>query len=72
MCAVAIEIRNAFVNDLGDECFAILVDESRHVSTKKHMTIVLRYIDKYGHVIERFLRILHVNEHQCHNIEGDN
>ena len=26
------------------------------------MTVVLCYVDKYGHVIERFLKILHVND----------
>ena len=61
MCATAIEIRNAIVNDLGDEYFSILIDESRNVSTKDQMAFVLRYIDKHDHVIERFLGILHVN-----------
>ena len=35
VCAVAIETRNVIVNDLEDEYFVILVDESRDVSTKE-------------------------------------
>ena len=62
VCVAATETRNAIVNDLGDEYFNILVDKSQDVSTKKQMTVVLRYIDKHGHVIERFLGILHVND----------
>jgi hypothetical protein len=41
--------------------FAILVDESRDISVKEQLAIVLRYIDKRGHVIERFLGITHVS-----------
>lgn len=39
--------------------FVILVDESSDISSKKQMTIVLRYVDK-GHVIERFVGIVYV------------
>ena len=60
VCAAATETRNAIVNDIKNEYFAILVDESRDVSTKEQMAVVLRYVDKKGHVIERFLEILHV------------
>jgi hypothetical protein len=53
------EIANA--KDLGDSSFAILVDEARDISVKEQLTIVLRYVDKKGHVIERFLGITHVS-----------
>ena len=62
VCCAATETRKAIINDIGDEYFAILVDESRDVSAKEQMAVVLRYVDKYGHVIERFLGILHVND----------
>ena len=62
VCAAVIETRNAIVNDLGDGYFVILVDESQDVSTKEQRAVDLRYVNKYGHVIERFLRILHVND----------
>jgi len=62
VCCAATETRKAIINDIGDEYFTILVDESRDVSAKEHMAVVLRYVDKYGHVIECFLRVLHVND----------
>ncbi|GAV77293.1 Dimer_Tnp_hAT domain-containing protein/DUF4371 domain-containing protein, partial [Cephalotus follicularis] len=40
--------------------FSILIDESRDVSVKEQMAIVLRYVDDKGCVIERFLAIVHV------------
>ena len=60
VCAAATKTRNAIVNDIENEYFSILVDESQDVSTKEQMAVVLRYVDKKGHVIERFLKILHV------------
>ncbi|XP_074592435.1 uncharacterized protein LOC141848289 [Curcuma longa] len=36
------------------------VDESRDVSTKEQMSVVLRYVDSSGHVNERFIGIEHV------------
>jgi hypothetical protein len=41
--------------------FAIIVDESRDFSIKEKLAIVLHYVDKQGHVIERFLGITHVS-----------
>ncbi|WVZ51516.1 LOW QUALITY PROTEIN: hypothetical protein U9M48_002660 [Paspalum notatum var. saurae] len=43
-----------------DGClFSILVDESRDISIKEQMAIVVRYVNKKGQVIERFLGIKH-------------
>ncbi|XP_010695399.1 uncharacterized protein LOC104908046 [Beta vulgaris subsp. vulgaris] len=50
----------AIMEDLGDDIFGILVDESRDVSIKEQMAIVLRYVDHKGIVTERFLGIIHV------------
>ncbi|KAK6125832.1 hypothetical protein DH2020_040428 [Rehmannia glutinosa] len=58
--AFAAETINVIMNDLGDSLFSILVDESRDVSTKEQMSIVLRYVDKSGHINERFIGIEHV------------
>uniref|UniRef100_A0A5B7B014 Putative zinc finger MYM-type protein 1-like n=1 Tax=Davidia involucrata TaxID=16924 RepID=A0A5B7B014_DAVIN len=58
--AAANETTNAIIEDLGDDLFAILVDESCDVSSKEQMTVVLRYVDKRGIVLERFLGIVHV------------
>jgi len=55
------ETLDAIIKDLGDSSFAILVDESRDISVKEQLAIVLRYVDKRVHVIERFLGITHVS-----------
>lgn len=58
--AIAVETTNAIIIELGDALFSILLDESRDVSMKEQMAVALRYIDKRGNVIERFLGIQHV------------
>ncbi|XP_057461111.1 uncharacterized protein LOC130751528 [Actinidia eriantha] len=58
--AAAIEILNVIITDIGDECFSILVDESRDVSIKEQMAVVVRYVNSEGHVIESFLGLEHV------------
>ncbi|XP_059461961.1 uncharacterized protein LOC132190954 [Corylus avellana] len=58
--AAANEILDAILKDIGDSSFAILVDKSRDISVKEQLPIVLRYVDKLGHAIERFLGITHV------------
>ena len=54
--AIAIETLNAIIRDIGDRCFSILIDESRDVSTKEHMAIVLRYVNEKCNVVEFFFR----------------
>ncbi|KAF8411895.1 hypothetical protein HHK36_004453 [Tetracentron sinense] len=60
--AVATETTNTIINGVGDALFAILIDESRDISIKKQMAVVLRYVNKQGSVTERFLGIVHVRE----------
>jgi hypothetical protein len=59
--AAAFETTKAIIDDLKDDLFSILIDESRDVSVKEQMSVVLRYVDKKGHVLERFLGIVHVD-----------
>nr|XP_016499167.1 PREDICTED: zinc finger MYM-type protein 1-like [Nicotiana tabacum] len=54
--ACAKEIIKAIVEDLNGEYFGILVDESKDVSHKEQMALVLRYVNKEGKLIERFLK----------------
>ncbi|XP_068321731.1 uncharacterized protein [Pyrus communis] len=39
-----------------------MVDESRDISTKEQMTVILHYVDNKGPVIERFMGVQHVTE----------
>ncbi|XP_070670838.1 uncharacterized protein [Malus domestica] len=56
----ALETLDAIMDGLKDRFFSILVDEARDMSVKEQMTMVLRYVDDNGHVIERFVDIQHV------------
>ncbi|KAL4592042.1 hypothetical protein LXL04_005021 [Taraxacum kok-saghyz] len=58
--AAAIETTKLIINDIGESFFSIIVDESRDISIKEQMSVVLRYVDMEGRVIERFLGIEHV------------
>ncbi|XP_025692391.1 uncharacterized protein [Arachis hypogaea] len=49
------------INDLGDELFAVLVDETRDISIKEQMSVCLRYVNKEGQVREHFFGLVHVS-----------
>nr|XP_027071371.1 zinc finger MYM-type protein 1-like [Coffea arabica] len=53
---------SVIINDIGDNYFSLIVDESRDSSVKEQMGVVLRYVNKEGRVIERFLAIVHVSD----------
>ncbi|XP_025692021.1 uncharacterized protein [Arachis hypogaea] len=59
--AAASETTKAIVNDLGDELFAVLVDEACDISIKEQMSVCLRYVNKEGQVREHFLGLVHVS-----------
>ncbi|XP_029147089.1 uncharacterized protein [Arachis hypogaea] len=59
--AAASETTKAIVNDLGDELFAVLVDEAREISIKEQMSVCLRYVNKEGQVREHFLGLVYVS-----------
>jgi hypothetical protein len=54
------ETTKLIIEDLGDEYFAILADESSDVYQKEQLALCLRYVDKKGMVVERFLGVVHV------------
>lgn len=60
--STAVETTNAILKELGDSFFSILVDESRDISIKEQMAVVLRFVKKDGCLVERFLGIVHVEE----------
>ncbi|PUZ66863.1 hypothetical protein GQ55_3G377900 [Panicum hallii var. hallii] len=58
----AAEVLHSILEELGNDVFCLLVDESRDVSCKQQMVVVLRYVDKHGMVKERFVGLVHVTE----------
>ncbi|XP_074326929.1 uncharacterized protein LOC141664872 [Apium graveolens] len=58
--ASALETVNSIIGDLRDNLFSILIDESRDISIKEQMIIVLRYVEQKGRVLEKFIGIVHV------------
>ncbi|XP_042380279.1 zinc finger MYM-type protein 1-like [Zingiber officinale] len=60
--ACAAEVTNFILNDIKANIFSLMVDECRDISIKEQMRVVLRYVNKHGCVIERFLAIVHVSD----------
>ncbi|KAL7154813.1 hypothetical protein ABFS83_03G028400 [Erythranthe nasuta] len=60
--AFAMDIMNVIISDLGDSPFCLMVDEARDISMKEQMALLIRYVDKCGSVIERFLGVEHVTD----------
>jgi hypothetical protein len=56
------EVLHSILDELGNDVFCLLVDESMDVSCKEQMTMVLRYVDQRGTVKERFVSLVHVTE----------
>jgi hypothetical protein len=59
-CAQA--ITKKIKEEIGGCLFSVLVDESRDMSVKEQMVVVVRFVNKKGEVIEHFLGIKHVND----------
>ncbi|XP_042391829.1 zinc finger MYM-type protein 1-like [Zingiber officinale] len=60
--ACASEITLSIIEDIGNNVFSLMVDESRDILVKEQMGVVLIYVNKRGQVIERFLAIVHVSD----------
>ncbi|KAK2424735.1 zinc finger MYM-type protein [Trifolium repens] len=52
-------VRNSIRKEIGNAKFCILIDESRDVSKKEKMVVILRFVDVDGFVQERFFDIIH-------------
>ncbi|XP_021724324.1 zinc finger MYM-type protein 1-like [Chenopodium quinoa] len=57
------ETTRCIIEEVGDDYFAILADESSDVSQKEQLALVLRFVNRdSGKVMERFLGIVHVGD----------
>ncbi|XP_023744251.1 uncharacterized protein LOC111892447 [Lactuca sativa] len=56
------EILKSICEEIGNDLFAILVDESSDMSKKEQMAMVLRYVNSLGIVKEIFVGIVHVKD----------
>nr|XP_009797112.1 PREDICTED: uncharacterized protein LOC104243598 [Nicotiana sylvestris] len=65
------ETVKAIIENLNGDFFGILVDESKDVSHKEQMALVLRYINKEGELIERFLGLVHVKDTTAHALQKE-
>ncbi|ESQ50277.1 hypothetical protein EUTSA_v10002330mg [Eutrema salsugineum] len=54
------EVTNSVIQEIDNDIFALLVDESADVSDKEQIALVFRFVDKFGLVKERFIGISHV------------
>nr|CAH65861.1 OSIGBa0126J24.6 [Oryza sativa] len=58
----AMETRDQILEEIGDNYYTILADESSDVSHKEQLALCLRYVDKSGRPCERFLGIVQVDD----------
>ncbi|XP_021856696.2 uncharacterized protein [Spinacia oleracea] len=56
------KVQNEIRKEIGDSNFCIIVDESRDVSKREQMAIVIRFVDGYGILRERFLELVHFKD----------
>ncbi|KAK4728508.1 hypothetical protein R3W88_021496 [Solanum pinnatisectum] len=63
------ETTKAIIKDLDGDYFGILVDESKDISHKEQMALVLRYVNKNGELIESFLGIVHVGDTSARSLQ---
>jgi len=56
------ETTKLVIEELGGQHFAILADESADVYQNEQLAVCLRYVDKKGRAVVRFLGIAHVED----------
>ncbi|TVT98773.1 hypothetical protein EJB05_55901, partial [Eragrostis curvula] len=68
--ACAEEVAQAIREEIGDSRFSVLIDDTTDISNKEQMGIILRFVNKQGKVIERFLGLEWVNDTTPTAIKG--
>jgi len=62
IASCAHETTKLVIEELGDECFAILADESSDAYQQEQLALCLRFVNKNGEPVERFLGLVHVED----------
>nr|KAJ0194982.1 hypothetical protein LSAT_V11C700366410 [Lactuca sativa] len=71
LCVLATNVQKAIRDEIGIAKFCLIVDESQDESKKEKMAIVVRFIDRGGHVKERFLDLIHVKDTTSSNLKNE-
>ncbi|WVZ64065.1 hypothetical protein U9M48_013635 [Paspalum notatum var. saurae] len=50
------------IEELGEEYYAILADESSDISHKEQLALCLRFVDRLGKPCEHFIEVVHVDD----------
>ncbi|PUZ62401.1 hypothetical protein GQ55_4G354500 [Panicum hallii var. hallii] len=61
--ACAEEVTAVIMDEIRGRHFSVLIDESRDVSIKEQMAIILRFVNDEGKVVERFLGLKHIEKY---------
>ncbi|CAI8591442.1 unnamed protein product [Vicia faba] len=56
------EVTKVIMEELGDRQLSVLIDESRDISVKEKMAVMLRFLNDKGNVVERFISLHHVKD----------
>ncbi|XP_039771791.1 zinc finger MYM-type protein 1-like [Panicum virgatum] len=62
IASCAHETTKLVIEELGDECFAILADESSDAYQQEQLALCLRFVNKNGEPVEWFLGLGHVED----------
>ncbi|XP_058763823.1 uncharacterized protein LOC131637258 [Vicia villosa] len=54
------EVTKVIMKELGERKFSMLIDESRDISIKEQMEVMLRLLNDKGKVVEQFIALYHV------------
>jgi len=60
--ACAEEVTAVILDEIHGRKFSVLIDESRDVSIKEQMAMILRFVNDEGKVMERFLGLKHIEK----------
>lgn len=68
--ACVTETRSTMFSDIGDGFFSLIVGKSPDISLQEHMTVVLRFVNKLGDVIERLILFEHETDMSSQSLEN--